>query len=187
MAAPNFPIVDTSKYFCFGHMDEEREAWDEWQWYDYYEMMNDYTIDRFKEHSQFRKADKKGENFGTWTEYLDFGGRELPVTMSLYIFSGRYSGCCFDFGCMEVDGVELPTNGEIDTTDMPEVMEGLYLYEGYTFGWFKMQAKNFTRRLTEIRDKMKAEVENLFGELCEDKLQVSCRFSNGETWYERIA
>ncbi len=187
MSAPNFPRVETTKYFCFGHVNEERQEWNYWDWSDYYDMMETFTLDRFKEEKQFRKSDGKGEPFGTWTEYIDFGGHQFPVTMQLYIFSGRYSGYVFDLGCMEVDGAELPTKGDLDEESMPEVLEGLLYWENYPQGWYKMQAKNFTRKLTAIRDKMKADVESIFESLCEDKLQVACWFSNGEVWYERTA
>lgn len=187
MGAPNFPRVETNKYYCFGHLNEERQDWDQFEWASYFEMMEFFTLDRFNQIKQFREAENNREAFGTWTEYIDFGGHQFPVTMQLYIFSGRYSGYVYDLGCMEVDGVELPTNGKLDDESMPEVLEGLLYWENYPQGWYKMQAKNFTRKLTAIRDKMKADAEAIFEQLCEDKLQVACRFSNGETWYERTA
>ena len=61
MSAPNFPRVETTKYFCFGHVNEERQEWNYWDWSDYYDMMETFTLDRFKEEKQFRKSDGKGE------------------------------------------------------------------------------------------------------------------------------
>lgn len=189
MATANFPLVETTKYFCLGHYDEEREAWDEWNWQIYWDEVNEMITSRFGECKQFsiRRDYESGNHFGTWTEWMKFGGRELPVTMNLYLRSGHYSGACFDFDTLQVEDEVFEVRDDIEADEMTKLLEWIFRYEDYSAGWCKMQAQNFARRVDEIRDKMIREIETVFEELCEEKLQVSCRFSNGEVWYDRCA
>ena len=182
MATGNFPIVNTNNYYCFGHQSEERESWDWAEWQFYFDDYKDFIKEQMKQNPEFIDTEKEGA-FGLWRESVDFGGFNLAVTYNLYIHSGYYSGYCFDFDDLDIEGIGFEVK-EITQEDAYYILE---CYYDQSVGWMKMQKKNLAKHLEQVRQRMEAKINEMFAKLCEDKLQVSCRFSNGEVWYERCA
>ena len=73
--------------------------------------------------------------------------------------------------------------------DIDEIVEDVELYcEDYDInpGLVKIHIKSLENRLNLLKDFLTEEVENIF-KRNSNEYQVSAQFSNGETWYERVA
>ena len=109
----------------------------------------------------------------------------VPFTVSIEILmrSGYYEGANLDY----------EINYNIESVEFDDISEAFQAYidvATYDFDMSKglatIQAKNASNRLEAMSDKLVENVEKILKENCTHILQVSARFSNGETWYSEV-
>lgn len=182
MATANFPPVQTSKYYTFGHNNADRESWDSWDWQIYYNEMDAIISDRFDQCRQYYPAANDRASFGRWIDSIEFAGLTVEISINLYIRSGHYEGGVFDIATLSVEGYEFEPCEDIEAADVADILADLY---DMPAGWYKIQASNFAAKLDGLRRRMISDIEAVMADLCEERLAVCARFSNGETWYAR--
>ncbi len=109
----------------------------------------------------------------------------VPFTVSIEVLmrSGYYEGANLDY--------EINYNIEsVEFDDLTEAFQAYIDVATYNFDMSKglatIQAKNASKRLEAISNELVENVEKILKENCTHILQVSARFSNGETWYSEV-
>ena len=182
MATANFPPVQTSKYYTFGHNNAERESWDDLDWHIFFSEMDAIISDRFDQCPQHYSATNDRASFGRWHDSFDFAGLKVDAHINLFVRFGYYEAAVFDIDTFSVEGYEFDTYSDIEAADVADILADMY---DMPAGWYTMQAANFARRLNALRQTMKAAIEKVYAGLCEERLAVCARFNNGEVWYSR--
>lgn len=113
----------------------------------------------------------------------DIAGIPLFIDIEILMRSGYYTGANLDYEIKYSVG-----NVEID--DLSEAFETFYDVATWDYGMnkglAKIQAKNAAKRLEAMSNELVENVEKILKENCTHILQVSERFSNGETWYSEV-
>ena len=109
----------------------------------------------------------------------------VPFTVSIEILmrSGYYEGANLDYVInYNVEGVEFD--------GISEAFQAYFDVATWDFGMNKglatIQARNAATRIENISYDLVENVEKILKENCTHILQVSARFSNGETWYSEV-
>lgn len=109
----------------------------------------------------------------------------VPFTVSIEVLmrSGYYQGANLDY----------EINYNIESVEFDEWEDAFQAYidvATYDFGMSKglatIQARNASNRLEAMSEELVENVEKILKENCTHVLQVSARFSNGETWYSEV-
>lgn len=113
----------------------------------------------------------------------EIAGVPLTVSIELLMRSGYYEGANLDY--------EINYNIEsVEFDDITDTFQAYFDVATYSFGLSEglatIQAKNASNRLEAMRSELVENVEKILKENCTHVLQVSARFSNGETWYSEI-
>ena len=109
----------------------------------------------------------------------------VPFTVSIEVLmrSGYYEGANLDY--------EINYNVEsVEFDDLSDAWQAYFDVATWAFdmnrGLATIQARNASKRLEIISNELIENVEKILKENCTHFLQVSARFSNGETWYSEI-
>ena len=107
-------------------------------------------------------------------EYADV---EVTVTINSILRHGYYEGANLDWYIQfEVDGCDMD---EIDFDDM-------FWRSDLPKGMQVIQQTNAERWAENVRDELIEVMEGYYKKVSQYELTVSARFSNGETWYEKV-
>ena len=123
---------------------------------------------------------KKIESFYVSEE---LAGISIGIKIDVLMRSGYYEGANLDYEISYfVESVEFD--------ELSEAWQAFYDVATYDcdmrVGFAKIQAKNASNRLSALHDRVVSDVEKILKENCTHILQVSARFSNGETWYSEV-
>lgn len=109
----------------------------------------------------------------------------VPFTVSIEVLmrAGYYDGANLDY--------EINYNVEsVEFDDLSDAFQAYIDVATYDFDMSKglatIQAKNASNRLEAMSEELVENVEKILKENCTNILQVSARFSNGETWYSEV-
>lgn len=212
MATANFYIKNARNYYVWAdtyegeNEDGEVQEFerDEWDWN---ELLNDiryrgedtklfpYESDDFNRRMDAREvcvSASKWETFGNGNAWTT----ETEIESTIMIRSGYYSGAVLDYDIRitssQGDVFYLSEYDNMDDLmhDYLNCISDIVDWKGYQHKWnigtFKMQ-KNNIRKWIEKRIENEIEIcEKFCRENCEHVLEVSVRFSNGETWYKKV-
>ena len=113
----------------------------------------------------------------------EVAGVPLTVSIELLMRSGYYEGANLDY----------EINYNIDSIEFDDITDAFQAYidvATYTFdlskGLATIQARHATNRLETLSDELIENVEKILKDNCTHVLQVSARFTNGETWYSEV-
>lgn len=113
----------------------------------------------------------------------EIAGIPLFVDIEILMRSGYYKGANLDY--------EIKYSvGNVEFDDLSEAFQAYFDVAAWDFdmnkGLAKIQAKNAAKRLEAMSNELVENVEKILKENCTHILQVSMRFSNGETWYSEV-
>ena len=113
----------------------------------------------------------------------EVAGVPLSVDIDIVMRSGYYEGANLDYEIRyHADNVEFD--------DLSEAFQAYYDAATWDFdmskGFATIQAKNASKRLEAMSEELVENVEKILKENCTNILQVSARFSNGETLYNEV-
>ena len=113
----------------------------------------------------------------------EVAGIPLSVDIEVLMRSGYYEGANLDYEInYRADSVEFD--------DLSEAFQAYFDVATYDFdmnkGLATIQAKNAANRLEAMSEELIENVEKILKANCTHVLQVSARFSNGETWYSEV-
>jgi len=115
------------------------------------------------------------------TIYKSFGDVEVGFTIKAFLRSGYYDGANLDWELYNYEGYEDDYGSIVD--DMQSYMEESY---DMNRGMVMIQTKHAENWIdTEIQKEINI-LENFYQEICQHKLGVAARFSNGETIYTKV-
>ena len=213
MATCNFWLKNARGYYAFSNtyktyneegeeVEVEREDWD-------WEDLLDYICERGKEGKFFDCPSSEKSNRSmearniceTNTDWQTFGNgnawtTETNVESVIVIRSGYYEGAVLDYDVKvetsQGDWFYLSEYDNVDDMidDYLDKIEDIVEWEGYQHKWnvgsFKMQKKNIRKWIEKRINTHIENCEKFCKENCEIELEVCARFSNGETWYNKV-
>ncbi len=155
-----------------------------------YRGLESWEIDDWK--SYFRECleniggehdDESGEgrkyigafNFSKW--YADV---LVELRFHLYYDVGYYEGANLDYDIKVYNGFEYSDEIENSLECIFEDSDTL------SVGMQKIQAKNALKWVEKIKEEMADKIENLFSEVCDNRLELVGTFSNGGSIYKEV-
>lgn len=211
MATANFYVKNAQSYYVFNGIDEYEDEngemvetyRDETDFEMIKEDIRNYgetsgmfptSSDRCDSYLDARElcTSENYHNFGNGNCYL----LQTTINSSIYMRSGHYEGAVLDYDIQLEsyygDTCDLSVCGDIETMvdNFIDSLRDIISWNGDNCGWnngtFKMQEKNIRKWLTDMLEKEVEKCEKFCKDSCEMELCVSARFSNGETWYDRV-
>jgi hypothetical protein len=175
------PILDDD-----GEETDETETVhpEEWECEDFIDNLQEMLKEKGYDSSNVWDNERSypGREFAYKTLSKQYCGQWFEVKISAIIRSAYYDGANLDW---EIQYVPGDGNWQEDEPDEDQIKDSL-TWDGVNQGMAAMQTKNVLRWLENSRDSLITELEDVYGEVCGHKLQVSARFSNGETWYSEV-
>lgn len=212
MATCNFWLKNAKSYYAFNDTyktenDEGEEVdvtRDYWEWV---ELLDDIRY-RGKEGKIFdctstvynRRMDARNI-CETNTDWLTFGNgnawtTETNVESVIVFRSGYYAGAVLDYDVKvetsQGDTLYLSDHDNVDdmVEDYLDTLKDIVEWKGYQHKWnvgtFEIQKKNIRKWIEKRINTHIDNCEKFCKENCEIELEVSARFSNGETWYRKV-
>lgn len=167
--------------------ETQTEYPDEW---DRDDLVNE-IVDSISE-SGGRTYDNRDNRVGELHAYENFAGAEVSIQAVITIESGYYEGAQLDFlmmGNIDCQDFYLSTGSHYDT-DLDEFCKSALETIQYDNDYSDEEMECINEQLTEwvhqTYDELRQKADELLARYAEYKLQVSARFSNGETWYTKI-
>lgn len=213
MATCNFWLINAQSYYAFNDTyktenDEGEEVEvvrEDWEWND----LLDYICYRGKEGKIFDCPSTETYNrrmearniCETNTKWLTFGNgkawtTETNVESVIVIRSGYYVGAVLDYDVKvetsQGDTLHLSDYDNVDDMidDYMDILKDIVVWRGDEHKWnegtFKIQKKNIRKWIEKRINTHIENCEKFCKENCEIELEVSARFSNGETWYRKV-
>jgi hypothetical protein len=213
MATCNFWLKNAQSYYALKDTCEyeneegvmEEVPRDEWDWDDLLDCIRyrgeEGKIFNCPSTETYNRRMEARNICETNTDWLTFGNgyawtTDTNVESVIVIRSGYYSGAVLDYDIKvetcNGDTFYLSDYDNVDymVEDYLNAIEDIIDWKGYPHKWnvgtFKMQKKNIRKW---IERRINAHIENcekFCKENCDMELEVSARFSNGETWYSKV-
>lgn len=182
MATGNFAYLrNASKYFVFGIQDKDPENYDPFLYDDEVSNINNTAAARGYWINEERRAGRgDAVYFAEKDLNITFAGLEFCVTVRLFRTPGYYEGGSLDYD-FKID------SDEIDGDEIDENFAFSLLEYDFNIGFCRMQSKNLCKRLEAAIRELSEDVEKLYNDVCQYKLNLIGRASNGETFYNIIS
>lgn len=113
----------------------------------------------------------------------ELAGISIGIKIDVLMRSGYYEGANLDY--------EISYFAEsVEFDELSDAFQAYFDVATYDsdmrVGFAKIQANNAQNRFYRLHDRVVGDVEKILKENCTHILQVSARFSNGETWYNEV-
>lgn len=114
-------------------------------------------------------------NFSKW--YADV---LVELRFHLYYSAGYYEGANLDYDIEVYNGFEY-------SDEIENALESIFEdSDDLSVGMQKIQAKNALKWVEKIKAETSEKIENLFSEVCDNKLELIGTASNGESFYKEV-
>ena len=113
-------------------------------------------------------------NFSKW--YADV---LVELKFHLYYDIGYYEGANLDYNVLVYNGYEY-------SDDLENALECIFEDSDLPVGMQKIQSKNAMKWIEKTIEEVSEKIENLFSEVCDNKLELGGTFSNGESIYIKV-
>lgn len=114
-------------------------------------------------------------NFSKW--YADV---LVELKFHLYYDVGYYEGANLDYEILVYNGFE-------DSDDLENALECIFEYsDDLSVGMQKIQSKNAMKWIEKTKEEVSEKIENLFSDVCDNRLELVGTFSNGESIYKEV-
>ena len=157
---------------------EEYRSLESWEIDDWESFFRERLEDIGGEHDDKSDGDTHyigAFNFSKW--YADV---LVELRFHLYYSAGYYEGANLDYDIEVYNGFEY--SDEIENT-----LESIFEYsKNLPVGMQKIQAKNTLKWIEKVKAETSEKIENLFSEMCDNRLELVGTFSNGESIYREI-
>lgn len=182
MATCNFPQVKTSRYYTGGLNSEYDEAEIDFEYHGEIDNIIFALEQKYDWFAYEKYLRDDGKIFACREIDVKYGGTEFTIELDAVVYAGYYAGWVFDVKStvrIGFDEYDLELGYDFDPS--------IIIDDNWcdNLGLSKIQAKNIAKKIDGIFRAEESNAEKAFAEWCEDELQVSARFSNGETWYSK--
>ena len=103
----------------------------------------------------------------------------VELCFHLYYDVGYYEGANLDYEVLVYNGYE-------NSDDLDHALEYIFEDSDLPAGMQKIQAKNAMKWIEKVKAETSEKIENLFSEVCDNRLELVGTFSNGESIYREI-
>ena len=158
--------------------DEEYRGLESWEIDDWKSYFRECLENIGGEHDDESGGGRKyigAFNFSKW--YADV---LVGLRFHLYYDVGYYEGANLDYDIKVCNGFEYSDEIENSLECIFEDSDTL------SVGMQKIQAKNALKWVEKIKEEMADKIENLFSEVCDNRLELVGTFSNGESIYKEV-
>ena len=161
----------------FKEEDRSLESWEIDDWKSYFgECL--INIGGDSDDKEDRQSDRNyigAFNFSKW--YADV---LVELKFHLYYDVGYYEGANLDYEILVYNGFE-------DSDDLENALECIFEdSDDLSAGMQKIQAKNAMKWIEKTKKEVSEKIENLFSEVCDNKLELIGTASNGESFYKEV-
>lgn len=207
MSTPNFALKNASRYFVFGtpvyytqeDIDENELDQDLLDHYD--EIGTEINYSDVKHNVAYELKAKGWHDidecdgdrsypttlFSEKTKTISFGNTSVDITIQAGCTSGYYEAANFDWlAKVKADGMiegwHETFEYDYDELEADDVINDNWLDNK---GLSKIHAAHIIRKIEAIIDELKNEAELAFSMYCDEEMELTCIFSNGEAIYDR--
>ena len=113
-------------------------------------------------------------NFSKW--YADV---LVELRFHLYYDVGYYEGANLDYDIEVYNGFEY-------SDEIENALECIFEDSDLSVGMQKIQAKNALKWIEKVKVETSEKIENLFSDVCDNRLELVGTFSNGESIYTEV-
>lgn len=104
----------------------------------------------------------------------------VELKVRLYYDVGYYEGANLDYEILVYNGFE-------DSDDLENVLECIFEdSDDLSAGMQKIQAKNAMKWIEKVKAETSEKIENLFSDVCDNRLELVGTASNGESFYREV-
>ena len=158
----------------FKEEDRSLESWEIDDWESFFrERLEDIGGEHDDESGEGRKY-IGAFSFSKW--YADV---LVELRFHLYYDIGYYEGANLDYDIEVYNGFEY-------SDDIENALESIFDDSDLPVGMQKIQAKNAMKWIEKVKAEIAEKIENLFSEVCDNRLELVGTFSNGESIYREI-
>ena len=158
----------------FKEEDRSLESWEIDDWESFFrERLEDIGGEHDDESGEGRKY-IGAFSFSKW--YADV---LVELRFHLYYDIGYYEGANLDYDIEVYNGFEY-------SDDIENALESIFDDSDLPVGMQKIQAKNAMKWIEKTKEEIAEKIENLFSEVCDNRLELVGTFSNGESIYREI-
>lgn len=204
MGTSNFHKMFASSYFVVDgrrYVDSDGEEYEEWR--AGCDVIDDteYMLDDILELAKSEGWTKGDRRIGSddyvlcekWEdEDLVLGTTPFEIRIEVIVRPGYYAACNLDWNIR----IRIPGSGyDVRLSDFDtqgdlgdDIYDAFMWYEDvWNEGLKKMQKKNIIEKALARIDEVGLKADEFCRRMCTGEYAVSARFSNGETWYTKIA
>ena len=159
--------------------DEEDRSLESWEIDDWKSCFRERLENIGGEHDDevARSSDKVYIGFFKFSKW--YADVMVELFFNLYYDVGYYEGANLDY---EV----LVQNGYENSDELENALEYVFENSDLPVGMQKIQAKNAMKWIEKVKAETSEKIENLFSEVCDNRLELVGTFSNGESIYREI-
>ena len=167
------------------------ESWEIDDWKSYFRECLENVGGTYDEEEEVHDRNRPVQYLGYFQQSKFYGEEEFTVRLRMYYHVGYYEGANLDydieidcgFGWEKVD--EELWNGSKVTIE--DIVTNIFKYsDDLPVGMQKIQAKNAMKWIEKTKAETSEKIENLFSEVCDNKLELIGTFSNGESIYREV-
>ena len=158
----------------FKEEDRSLESWEIDDWKSYFRERLEDIGGEYDDESGEDRQYIGAFNFSKW--YADV---LVELKFHLYYAVGYYEGANLDYEILVYNGFE-------DSDDLENALEYVFEDSDLPVGMQKIQAKNAMKWIEKTKAETSEKIENLFSEVCDNRLELVGTFSNGESIYREI-
>jgi len=158
------------------------------EWFD----LDDWVIPGLKENKDFEEEDVKSMHelrsypstgLGCMWDSFTFLGLEFILQINIFVRSGYYSDCNLDY---EIDWSGTLTECEYTIEEIIDTLEYDCDYFDIKPGILAIHKKRLIDKMIKLEETLEDKVDTLLRKVAVP-YGVSARFSNGETFYEKVS
>ena len=156
---------------------EEYRSLESWEIDDWKSYFRECLENAGGEHDDINNGSKRymgAFNFSKW--YADV---LVELRFHLYYDIGYYEGANLDYDIEVYNGFEY-------SDELENSLEYIFEDSDLSVGMQKIQAKNALKWIEKVKVETSEKIENLFSEVCDNRLELVGTFSNGESIYKEV-
>ena len=151
------------------------ESWEVDDWESYFRECLENIGGEYDDESDGDRKYIGAFNFSKW--YADV---LVELRFRLYYDIGYYEGANLDYDILVYNGFEYSDELENSLECIFEDSDDL------SVGMQKIQAKNAMKWIEKVKAEISEKIENLFSEVCDNRLELVGTFSSGESIYREV-
>lgn len=174
----------------FKEDERSREDWEVEDFKSYFKEQLEKIGGTYDDEEVVYDRNRPVRYLGYFQQSKFYGDEEFTVRLRMYCQYGYYEGANLDydieidcgFGWEKVDE-ELWNGSKVTIEDIvTSNLEGSDLSKGMQ----KIQSKNIIKWIEKVKAETSEKIENLFSEVCDNKLELIGTASNGESFYKEV-